>query len=94
MRCYTNALTDDRATGDLLEERLAFQHLSHVPVDIQMDAHESRITVTTRQDYEGVCTSDLAPYTSVVRLPEQVDSSQHLVLVIQERGKRDVRLRL
>ena len=71
-----------------------------VPADINVDGHEGRITLRVSDDYEyvgpgvGACTDDLSPATYLVRLPNRLNPSQPAVLIVQEHGRRDVRIPL
>lgn len=69
-----------------------------VPVDIDANADEGRITLTVSEDYEipegQGCTDDLAATTYLVRLPERLDPSHPADLIVHEDGKRDARISL
>jgi hypothetical protein len=65
-----------------------------VPIRLQTEAASHRITVTISEDYEGACTADLAPYTSVVQLSEEMDPQLPIDLIIRQADQADVRVRL
>jgi len=58
------------------------------------DEAENRITVTVGEDYEGPCTADLAPYTSLISLDDEFDASAPVELVIKQAGSEDLALNL
>jgi hypothetical protein len=65
-----------------------------VPTRVQADAHQGLITVTISENYKGPCTADLAPYTSVIELHQEMNARHRTELLIRQAGRSDVRLHL
>jgi hypothetical protein len=66
-----------------------------VPVAIDVDPPPNAvITLVLSDKYEGVCTSDLGPYTSLVRLPEPFTVHGPVELVVENAGEPTVRITL
>ena len=66
-----------------------------VPVAIDVDSTpDAVITLVLSDDYEGVCTADLGPYASVVRLPEPFTVRDPVELIVKNAGEPTVRIRL
>jgi hypothetical protein len=65
-----------------------------VPTHVRVDADQGLITVTISDNYKGPCTADLAPYTSVIELHQEMNAGHSTGVLIREKGRPDVRLRL
>ena len=63
-----------------------------VPVEVRADPAGGVVTLGVSDSYEGACTSDLGPYTSVVRMPEPFDVVCPVQLVVQNSGVPDIRI--
>ena len=65
-----------------------------VPTRLQSDPAAGRIILTISENYKGACTADLGPYTSVVRLDQDMPAEDPVDLVIRQSQRADVQLRL
>lgn len=61
-----------------------------VPTAIKADEQKGLITVTVSDDWDGACTADDSPYTTEIRVPEEMDLSRavHLIVVDGEKDRR------
>lgn len=65
-----------------------------VPTRVQADPAAGQIIVTISEDYKGACTADLGPYTSVVRLDNDMPAQDPVDLIIRQSQRPDIQLRL
>lgn len=65
-----------------------------LPKHLESDPRSGRLTLTAGHDGDGPCTMDLAPHTSIVRLPKPVDPGRPIELTLRQEGQPDRHYRL